>query len=301
MKKGIIGALIALCGSAVAIGTAFALYTGNLPEDKTIQIGTKTTGDVELKAGVKNPDTDHKILSPVSDPLQDNRCITFNAGFTTQTESVYIQDYYYAKLEFKISSESTGLIAALKDETWVKLGTQTGDNAYGSYWQNKSLNNENVVEADDHKSLTYTMEFPLFKCGNENVCFSEFEFHIRLDTDLTSAGFLAIAEEDYSVDFKVSPAESEQAYISGEAVGGWEDREEFRMTVNAKATSFEWMFKTGTVDGKQRLQDNKEYKLHKGATYCCGGENHKWNKTNDGQTFYWDGNPHDGHDPFIIK
>ena len=179
MKKGIIGALIALCGSAVAIGTAFALYTGNLPEEKTIQIGTKTTGDVVLKAGVKNADTAHQILSPVSNPKDDNRCITFNAGFTTQSESVYIQDYYYAKLEFKISSESEALIAALKDETWVKLGTQTGDNAYGSHWKDGSLNDKTgMQEAGDHKSLTYTTEYPLFKCGNEDACFSEFEFHI---------------------------------------------------------------------------------------------------------------------------
>ena len=294
MKKGIIGALIALCGSAVAIGTAFALYTGNLPADKTIQIGTKTTGDVQLHADVKDADTAHRILSPVSDPAEDNRCITFNAGFTTESESVYIQDYYYAKLEFKISSESTGLIAALKDQTWVKLGTQTGANAYGTYWQYKSLNNENVVEADDHKSLTYTMDFPLFK--GENV--SEFEFHIRLDTGLTSAQFLAIAEEDYLVDFHVSPAESEQAYIVGEAVGGWEDRDEFRMTVNAKADGFEWMFKTGTVEGKQKLQDGKEYKLHKGSTYCCGDSNHVWSSANDTKTFYWDGTSHSHGDLF---
>ena len=293
MKKGIIGALIALCGSAVAIGTAFALYTGNLPDDKTIQIGTKTTGDVQLKAGVKNADTTHQVLSPVSDPEDDNRCITFNAGFTTQSESVYIQDYYYAKLEFKISSESTGLIAALKNQTWVKLGTQTGDNAYGSYWQNNSLNNTNVSEAGDHKSLTYTVEYPLFKCGAEEACFSEFEFHIRLDTSLTSAGFLAIAEEDYSVDFQVSPAESEQAYIVGEAVGGWEDRDEFRMTKNAKADHDEWMFKTGTVEGKQKLQDGKEYKLHKGSTYCCGGDNHVWHAADDTKTFYWNGSSGD--------
>lgn len=288
MKKGIIGALIALCGSAVAIGTAFALYTGNLPEDKTIQIGTKTTGDVQLQASVKNADEDHEVLNPAS----NERCIVFNAGFTTESESVYIQDYYYAKLEFKVSSSSADLIAALKDETWVKLGTQTGENAYGSYWQNKSLNGTDVVEATDHKSLTYTMEFPLFKGTN----ISEFEFHIRLDTGLTSADFLAIAEEDYFVDFQVSPAESEQAYIVGEAVGGWEDRDEFRMTVNAKATGFEWMFKTGTVEGKQKLQDGKEYKLHKGSTYCCGGDNHVWTAAgNEGKTFYWNGERNDSH------
>ena len=287
MKKGIIGALIALCGSAVAIGTAFALYTGTLPAEKTIQIGTKTTGDVQLEAGVKNADTEHRVLSPAS----RERCIVFNAGFTTQSESTYIQDYYYAKLEFKVSSESTGLIAALKDETWVKLGTQTGDNAYGSHWQNNSLNGTNVVEAADHKSLTYTMEFPLFKGTNV----SEFEFHIRLDTELTSAEYFAVAEESYKVDFQVSPAESEQAYIVGEAVGGWEDRDEFRMTVNAQADGFEWMFKTGTVEGKQKLQDGKEYKLHKGSTYCCSGANHVWSSTNDTKTFYWNGIQNDSH------
>ncbi|MBR0033632.1 MAG: hypothetical protein IJP60_01275 [Bacilli bacterium] len=290
MKKGIIGALIALCGSAVAIGTAFALYTGTLPEDKTIQIGTKTTGDVQLEASVKNADTDHQVLSPAS----NERCIVFNAGFTTQSESTYIQDYYYAKLEFKVSSESTGLIAALKDETWVKLGTQTGDNAYGSRWQNNSLNGANVVEAADHKSLTYTMEFPLFKGTNV----SEFEFHIRLDTELTSAEYFAVAEESYKVDFQVSPAESEHAYIVGEAVGGWEDRDEFRMTVNAKASGFEWMFKTGTVEGKQKLQDGKEYKLHKGSTYCCGGDNHVWHTADDSKTFYWNGASGDHGDLF---
>ncbi len=293
MKKGIIGALIALCGSAVAIGTAFALYTGNLPEDKTIQIGTKTTGDVQLEASVKNADTDHQVLSPAS----VERSIVFNAGFTTPSESTYIQDFYYAKLQFKVSSESTALIAALKNETWVKLGTQTGENAYGSYWKDNSLNNTNVAEADDHKSLTYTMEFPLFKGTNV----SEFEFHIRLDTHLTSAQYFAVAEEDYFVDFQVSPAESEQAYIVGEAVGGWEDRDEFRMTVNAKATGFEWMFKTGTVDGKQRLQDGKEYKLHKGSVYCDSHtENHVWTALgNEGKTFYWNGLENNDHGPLF--
>lgn len=288
MKKGIIGALIALCGSAVAIGTAFALYTGTLPEDKTIQIGTKTTGDVQLEASVKNADADHQVLSPAS----QERSIVFNAGFTTPSESTYIQTYYYAKLEFKVSSTSVDLIAALKDETWVKLGTQTGDNAYGSYWKDGSLNNTTgMEEAADHKSLTYTTEFPLFK-GTD---ISEFEFHIRLDTDLTSAQYLEIAKETYLVDFQVSPAESEHAYIVGEAVGGWEDREEFRMTVNAKASGFEWMFKTGTVDGKQKLQDGKEYKLHKGSTYCSSGDNHVWHTADDGKTFYWNGVQNDSH------
>ena len=290
MKKGIIGALIALCGSAVAIGTAFALYTGTLPAEKTIQIGTKTTGDVQLEAGVKNADTEHRVLSPAS----SERCIVFNAGFTTQSESTYIQDYYYAKLEFKVSSESTGLIAALKDETWVKLGTQTGESEYGEAWKHETLNDSNVVEAANHKSLTYTMEFPLFKGTN----ISEFEFHIQLDSELTSAEYFAVSDEDYLVDFEVSPAESEQAYIVGEAVGGWEDREEFRMTVNAKASGFEWMFKTGTVEGKQKLQDGKEYKLHKGSTYCCGDANHVWSKDNDTKTFYWDGTSHSHGDLF---
>lgn len=287
MKKGIIGALIALCGSAVAIGTAFALYTGNLPAEKTIQIGTKTTGDVQLEASVKNADADHQVLSPAS----QERSIVFNAGFTTPSESTYIQAYYYAKLEFKVSSESTGLIAALKDETWVKLGTQTGDNAYGSHWKDKSLNDTNVVEADDHKSLTYTMEYPLFKGTN----ISEFEFHIRLDKDLTSAEYFAIAEEDYFVDFQVSPAESTQAYIVGEAVGGWELRDEFRMTVNAKATGFEWMFKTGKDDEPQKLEDGKDYKLRVGDTYCSSGDNHVWHTKDDGKTFYWNGEQNDSH------
>ena len=61
------------------------------------------------------------------------------------------------------------------------------------------------------------------------------------------------------------------------------------MTVNAKASGFEWMFKTGTVDGKQRLQDGKTYKLHKGATYCCNDADHIWSKDNDIKTFYWNG------------
>ena len=291
MKKGIIGALIALCGSAVAIGTAFALYTGNLPADKTIQIGTKTTGDVVLHADVKDAALANKVLTPAA----RERCIVFNAGFTTNEESVYIQDYYYAKLEFKVSSESEAMIAALKKETWVQLGTQTGDDVYGSYWKNNSLNNSNVVEADDHKSLTYTMEYPLFKGTN----ISEFEFRIRLDQDVKDAEYKTLGKQTYFVDFKVSPAESEQAYIVGEAVGGWEDRDEFRMTKNAKADHDEWMFKTGTVDGKQRLQDDKDYKLHKGATYCCGGANHKWSKTNDGKTFYWNGLENNDHGPLF--
>ncbi|MDY6275891.1 MAG: hypothetical protein SPL75_00145 [Bacilli bacterium] len=294
MKKGIIGALIALCGSAVAIGTAFALYTGTLPAEKTIQIGTKTTGDVQLEASVKNAHSEQVI-----NPDSEERCIEFYAGFTTPSESTYIQDYYYAKLEFKVSSESTDLIAALKDETWVEPGTQTGENSYSTYWKNQFLNKTNVVETDDHKSLTYTMEYPLFKGTNV----SEFKFHIRLDTDpkLTKAQFLAIAEEDYSVDFQVSPAESEHAYIVGTACGGWEDREEFRMTVNAKAEGFEWMFKTGTVDGKQRLQDGKEYKLHKGSVYCDSKEeNHVWTALgNEGKTFYWNGVQNNDHGPLF--
>lgn len=288
MKKGIIGALIALCGSAVAIGTAFALYTGNLPEDKTIQIGTKTTGDVQLEASVKNAHSE-QIINPDS----VERCVEFYAGFTTPSESTYIQDYYYAKLEFKVSSESTGLIAALKDETWVEPGTQVGENSYSDFWKAKSLNKNNVVEAEDHKSLTYTMEYPLFKGTN----ISEFKFHIRLDSDpkLTKAQFSEIAAETYKIDFQVSPAVSTQAYIVGEAVGGWELRDEFRMTVNAKANSFEWMFKTGEDDQPQKLQDGKDYKLRIGDTYCSSGDNHVWHTADDGKTFYWNGEQNDSH------
>ncbi len=282
MKKGIIGALIALCGSAVAIGTAFALYTGNLPAEKTIQIGTKTTGDVQLEASVKNAHSEQVI-----NPNSVERCIEFYAGFTTPSESTYIQDYYYAKLEFKVSSESTKLIGFLKEETWVEPGTQEGENSYSDFWKGKSLNKDNVHEDDDHKSLTYTMEYPLFKGTN----ISEFKFHIRLKSTpkLTNAEFLEIAEESYKVDFQVSPAESTQAYIVGEAVGGWELRDEFRMTKNAKADHDEWMFKTGKGDEPQKLQDGKDYKLRIGDTFCHSGSNHVWETKNDGKTFYWNG------------
>lgn len=285
MKKKLLGSLIALGGSLVAVGSAFALYTGSLPENKSIQIGTKTSGDVNLVASVKSD-------SAVDvNPENQERLIKFNAGFQTPNEnSVYIQPFYYAHLEFKISSENTSLISYLKEETWVKLGTQVDENEdhpneYGSHWKHNTLNGVNVQEATDHKSLTWGVDYPLFKGADV----SEFEFHIRLDTDVTKSQFLALDGAAYTIDFNVSDAQEEQAYIVGMATGGWEEKADYRMTINAKADHKEWMFKTGTVDGKQKLADGGTYKLKIGSTYCCGGDDHVWSSANNNKTFYWNG------------
>ena len=309
MKKKFLGLLIALGGSVAAVGTAFALYTGTLPADKSIQIGTKTTGDVALAASVVDADSTHAQLTPES----VSRTIVLDAGFTTNDGSVYIQDYYLAKLEFKISSASTGLIDALKEHTWIELGTQSGENAYGSYWgwtwedaehhtgtrsgttAQNHLNSSQKVVADDNKSVTWSTHYPLFKGANV----SQFLFHISME-GISDEAYLAIAEATYNVDFTVSEPDSdfEMAYIVGDATGGWEDKDEFRMTVNAKASGYEWMFKTGSVEGKSKLANGKEYKLHVGTTYCCDDPNHVWDEANDGKTFYWNGSEADHGDLF---
>ena len=310
MKKKLLGSLIALGGSLVAVGSAFALYTGTLPTDKSIQIGTKTSGDVVLNASVKDADTAHAMLTPES----YSRTIVFNAGFTKNAESVYIQDYYLAHLEFKISSASTAVIDALKVHSWLELGTQSGSNAYGSYWgwtwsddtelakphtgtrgEKTAQNHKNGTDAQvatDGKSVSWHVDYPLF-AGN-NV--SEFIFHVQMD-GISNADYLAIAESSYAVDFNVSDVDYEHydaAYIVGEATGGWEDKDEFRMVPNAKASGFEWMFKTGTSAGHQKLSAG-EYKLHVGSTYCGSHGNHTWDEANNGKTFYWNGYENNEH------
>lgn len=298
MKRKLLGALIALGGSALAIGTAFALYTGTLPEDKSIQIGTKTSGDIVLHGGVVDADSTHATLTPSS----HERILTLSAGFTTNSTSVYIQDYYLAKLEFKISSTSTGVIDALKEHSWIELGVQSGDNAYGSYWgwtwsdaeghtgtrsgttSQNHLNSDAKVVAADGKSVSWSAHYPLFK--GEAV--SQFLFHVNMER-ISDADYKLIAESSYAVDFNISEPDSDygMAYVVGTATGGWEDKEEFRMTVNAKASGYEWMFKTGTEAGKQKLSAG-EYKIHNGDTYCHGGmDNHTWSEDDNGKTFYW--------------
>lgn len=300
MKKKFLGALIALGGSALAIGTAFALYTGSLPEDKTIQIGTKTSGDIILHGGVVDADSAHAVLTPSA----HERTIVFSAGFTTNESSVYIQDYYLAKLEFKISSASTGVIDALKEHSWIELGVQGGANAYGSYWgwtwseaeasgtrsgttAQNHLNGTAASVAVDGKSVSWSTHYPLFK--GEAV--SRFLFHVNME-GISDADYKLIAESSYQVDFNISEPDPSygMAYIAGTATGGgWEDKDEFRMTVNAKASSYEWMFKTGLVAGKQKLVAG-EYKLHNGDSYCHAGDpNHTWDENDNGKSFYWSG------------
>lgn len=306
MKKKLLGALIALGGSALAIGSAFALYTGGLPEDKSIQIGTKTTGDIELHGGVLDADAGNAVLTP--DNVQ--RTIKFSAGFTPSEGSVYVQDYYLAKLEFKISSASTGLIDALKTHSWVELGTQSGDNAYGRYWgwswteqgervtsgdgaysAQNHLNGESKVVAQDGKSVSWSTHYPLFK----GAAVSQFLLHVNME-GIEKDDYKAIAEKSYTVDFNISEPDSDygMAYVVGTATGGWEDKDEYRMTVNAKAAdAYEWIFKTGTEDGKQKLIDGGEYKLHIGDNYCdSDSANHTWSDSNKGEAFTWNAATH---------
>ena len=303
MKRKLLGALIALGGSALAIGTAFALYTGTLPEDKSIQIGTKTSGDIVLHAGVVDADSAHAKLTPTA----HQRTLAFSAGFTTNDSSVYIQDYYLAKVEFKISSADAKVINALSEHSWVELGVQDGVNSYGSYWgwtwsdaehktgtrsnyTDQNRLNGNVVDvATDGKSVSWAAHYPLFK--GEAV--SRFLFHVNME-GISDADYKEIAESSYSVDFNVSEPDVgyDMAYVVGTATGGWEDKEEFRMTVNAQADAYEWMFKTGTEAGKQKLVAG-EYKLHVGTNYCDNdSSNHTWNEADNGATFYWNAGTH---------
>ena len=288
-NKKLLGALVALGGSILAIGSAFALYTGaSLPENKDIIIGTKVTGDVVLHASVTDADTAHATLTPEN----LTRTVMLKAGFTAPSDSVYIQDYYYAKLTFKVASDSTDLIDAIADETWVKLGTQeVENNTYGTYWKDNTLNGSNKVVAVDNKSVSWSMNYPLFK----GEAISQFEFRVQLKHDISAAEYLAIAEQTYTVDFEVEEADEEMAYVVGTAVGGWEDRDEFRMTINAKESFKQYMFKTGTEDNKSKLGEGV-YKLHKGSTYCCGGDDHVWDSADNGKTFYWNGTSgHEGN------
>lgn len=308
MKKRLLGSLIALGGSLVAVGTAFALYRGTLPVDKTIQIGTKTSGDVVLNASVANADSEHAMLTPTN----YSRSIVFNAGFTNNSGSVYNQPYYLAHLEFKISSASKGMIDALKDHSWVELGTQSGSNAYGAWfgwtWSDDAgltenlphtgtrsgttnrnhLNGKAAVVAADGKSVSWSVNYPLF-AGTD---VSEFLFHVQME-GIDDDDYLAIAESSYTVNFNVSDVDYtgyEAAYIVGDATGGWEDKDEYRMVPNAKASGFEWMYKTGTAEGVSYLQGGKDFKVHKGSTWCHGdGANHVWDSTNNGKVFYWAG------------
>ena len=308
-NKKLFGALVALIGSVAAVGSAFALYMGaSVPEDKEIIIGTKVTGDVVLHADVEEADTAHSKLHP-GNPNNETRSIEFSAGFTTPEHSAYAQAYFLARLDFAVTSSSADFITFITPNSAIELGTQTTTNKeYSAYWK-QWLNSDDLDPGEgvrhsyaitnEGKTITWSKYYPLFK-GQD---ISRFRMDLRLKNNISNAEYLSIAEATYTVNFTVDVAptlenaeidprigEWKYAYVVGDATGGWEDKEEFRMVPNAQEDGFQWMFTDGTEYG-QKLEVGKHFKLHNNGNWCHANDDnrHEWSQSNVGKTIYWSG------------
>jgi hypothetical protein len=323
-NKRLFGALVALLGSAAAVGSAFALYMGRtVPENKQIIIGTKVTGDVELHAAVVSDDgivnnQERKLVPSSATPLSAEeiysrtRTVKFSAGFTTLQGSAYAQAYYLARLDFSVTSNKAEFISMITPNSWIDMGCQTTENkTYSQYWADKDLNNHDidpVAEGDQHaylvnndgKTITWSAYYPLFS----GASISEFEMHMSLKEGITDAEYQSIAGATYTINFTVDKAEQlddastdprigkfQYAYVVGEATtnGGWGDKEDFRMVPNAMYNGFQWMFTDGPAGSGQKLELGKEFKLHNNGNWCHADGNHTWLEEYVGKTIYWSG------------
>ena len=150
-RGAILGAIVAVAGSALALSTSYALYT-KAPEDKTINISAHTDKDITLNAtNIKRASDNDAYISPDHPDV-----FTFDMSATRPSDqSEWYQDYFVAKLTVTINANSDELITALKSSTVEIDKDGLNEQSSGDETQGTSLSYVETLDEGENGN-TYT-------------------------------------------------------------------------------------------------------------------------------------------------
>ena len=273
-KKNIaLGALVAVLGTSVAMGTSYALYQA-FPEDQTIHIGANTNQDIELVVGAVT-DTGDAIVSPDTDHV-----FSFDVGFNKTAESTYTQNVYAAKLSVTVTSDNEALLSGLVSGA-SKFKVDPDAEYYGTYWAGVA-GEATFVAAEEGGSITASIVVPL-----DITTDLETKVTLHLGDDVTDENFATtIAEATYNIDINLTEPDAGygMAYLVGD-MSSWQAVDRYLMVPNPMATSYEWMYATQTG----LFTTGNVLKARNGETWSAN-PNFTYDSTqHDNKTFYWNG------------
>lgn len=288
-KGAIVGAIVAIAGSAIAISTTYAIYV-KTPGDISFTIGAQVDGDLNYSISIVSDD--ENALNPELD-----RSIVLDLGATNSSVSTYTQANALAKLSVTISSESEAFITALADNSTVDVGT--GDTDYfGSYWQGEAdfdfSSAEVVSGATYYVEASKSFPIPVDESGDLQATLTLSIGDMDIDT------FLAVNEASFSVDVELTAIDEDYdiAVIVGD-FNEWSPADSiYEMVPNPKADSYQWMWDNDTGEDII-IPDGSYYKtcMRDANTWCAdnndsdhyGSNEGNWYMSSDYQFIYWDG------------
>lgn len=273
-KKNIaLGALVAVLGTSVAMGTSYALYSVT-PADQVIHIGANTNQDIELVVGEVTNAGATAVVSPESDHVFD-----FDIGFNKPVNSTYTQSVYLAKLTVTVTSENDSLLQGMVSaNSGFKVDPDKA--YYGDYWGGTAGEVKFVAGTG---SVVASVTVPI----DETV---DLDTKVTLSLSgmdgSTFATTVADATYNISIDLTAPDADYGMAYIVG-GDSGWETIDKYLMVPNPKASQYEWSYhmEAGLLTG--------------GSQFKCKTTNETWSpdpnwtyvaSDMDGKYLRWDGN-----------
>ena len=282
-RGALLGTLVAFTGSAIAISTAFALYT-KYPSDQSIHISAHTDDDIVLNVGTITNDNQANLQPG------NSRTFDFTLVATKTAASTYNQSSYIAQLNVTISSENDTLLNAIKANSSITL--DTGDNNYyGSYWKGQSPDFITPTISEGSFTVTQYLPIPVDDAGTLQLT-----ANLSLG-EMSETDFIGLDEATYNVNISLTAPENyEYAYIVGNFTSWNVGNDLYQMVVNPKADKFEWMY----IIPEGLIKAGEEFKARKGDTWSGPAEG---NLTADdsptGDTIYWDGG--DNNLPFVFS
>lgn len=273
-RGALLGTLVAFTGSAIAISTAFALYT-KYPTDQSIHISAHTDDDIVLNVGTITNDNQANLQPGTS------RTFDFTLGATKTAASTYNQSSYIAQLNVTISSENATLLSAIKQNSPIAL--DTGDNNYyGDFWSSQTLNFSTGTDSEGSFTVTQYLPIPVDDAGTLQLT-ANLSIGEMSETD-----FIGLDEAAYNVNISLTvPENYEYAYIVGNFNSWNVGNDLYQMVVNPKADKFEWMY---TIP-EGLIKAGEEFKARKGDTWSgpADGSNLTADDSPTGDIIYWDG------------
>ena len=245
-RGALLGTLVAFTGSAIAISTAFALYT-KYPTDQSIHISAHTDDDIVLNVGTITNDNQANLQPGTS------RTFDFTLGATKTAASTYNQNVFIANLNVTVSSENATLLSAIKQNSSIAL--DTGDNNYyGSYWKGQSPDFNTPPISEGSFTVTQYLPIPVDDTGTLQLT-----ANLSLG-EMSETDFIGLDEATYNVNISLTaPGEEfEYAYIVGNFNGWTSGNDIYQMVIDPQATYYAWMytFTEGTVSPGDEFKAN---------------------------------------------
>lgn len=243
MNKKLLGSLIAVGGAVATMIGAFALYT-KVDANKQIGIDVVTGSGKDVTYTVTN------VAAPATlSPDAASTTFSFNIGATYNAngDNLYpAQDVVVGKLEVVLNGSETLI------DNLTMSGTIGGytDSSVGATTYGTAQAATKGTASGSKNTLTYSKEVAVHTTGQAAT------FNLGLNSSISQADFLKIAEESYTINISwIAPEEFSYAYLVG-AFNGWSETDGYQMMPSIDDTSWHWVIKYNfteavTVKGKQ--------------------------------------------------